>query len=503
LASIGRQVVALETDEHKLSALQAGCPPFYEPGLEELLGAALAGGRLRFTDNVADAMDSSDVVFLCVGTPPGGDGHPVMSAFIAAARAIGAHLRHYHVLVTKSTVPIGSGNWLTTIVEEALPDGEDSATAFSVASCPEFLGEGSAIRDFLHPDRVVLGSDHQHAINLVAEVYRPILDQSFPGGDPQRIPALVSTSLETAEMAKYASNAFLATKISFINEIANLCELVGADVDDVATAMGLDPRISPRFLDAGVGWGGSCFGKDLSALVSMAVDYGYRPQLLEAVVAVNERQRHLMLGKLRAHLKTLRGKRVALLGLAFKGGTDDLRDAPAVDVAAWLLSAGASVRGHDPMVRSVPGLPGLALAGSPYTAAAEADALILLTDWPEYQTLDLVALRNAMHGDLLIDGRNLLDPAAAGAAGFTYEGVGRLVPRNGQPAGHLRVARQHLRGDAATLEASVTRVVDLGPAGQIGAAISDGRWLPLAGQAGLLMAGGSTKVAAPKPGVEK
>jgi UDPglucose 6-dehydrogenase len=429
LAALGRQLTALETDRAKLSSLQKGHVPFYEPGLPELVRAGLEEGRLRFTGDVSGAMAASDVVFLCVGTPPGSDGHADMTQVVAAAEAIGRCLDRHHVLVTKSTVPIGSGQWLASMVEDALPPHVSVDQVLSVVSCPEFLREGNAIADFLHPDRVVLGSDDPRAIDVVAEVYRPILEQSFADGEAAgRRPALVRTTLATAETVKYASNAFLATKISFVNEIANICEMVGADVTEVATALGLDDRIGGRFLSAGAGWGGSCLGKDLGALVSTASDHGYRPQLLEAVLAVNERQRRLVVEKLRRHLKTLQGRRVGLLGLAFKPGTDDTRDAPAVDVAAWLSTAGALITAHDPMARGVPALPGLRLAGDPYQAAAKADAVVLMTEWPEYHNLDLDTLRAVMRGRLIVDARNALDPAAAVDAGFRYEGVGRTVP---------------------------------------------------------------------------
>ena len=348
-----------------------------------------------------------------------------MTAVATAARSIGAALDRHHVLVTKSTVPIGSGRWLTSVIEDALPPGTDPDAAFSVVSNPEFLREGSAIDDFLFPDRVVIGSDDPRALDLVAAIYRPIVDQQFPGADAERRPPIVRTTLATAETVKYASNAFLATKISFINEIANICDLVGADVSEVATALGLDPRIGSRFLEAGVGWGGSCFGKDLSALITTAEQYGYESALLRAAVSVNARQRRLVVEKLRRHLKILQGQRIGLLGLAFKPCTDDLRDSPAVEIATTLLRAGAVVSAHDPLVTVVPHCVGLKLVDDPYLAAERADALVLMTEWPDYLALDLEQLRSRMRGDLVIDGRNLLDPAAVEAAGLSYQGIGR------------------------------------------------------------------------------
>jgi UDPglucose 6-dehydrogenase len=425
LARVGRPTIGVEIDADKLLALHSGRAPFFEPGLDELLASGTASGLLRFTGRVEDAIAHADVVFLCVGTPPAPDGGADMSAVAAAARTIGSCLDRHRVLVTKSTVPIGSGRWLTSIIEDALPTGTIPDGAFSVVSNPEFLREGSAVSDFLYPDRVVIGSDDEAALDLVATVYQPILEQTFPGGDPGRRAPIVRTTLATAETVKYASNAFLATKISFINEISNICDLVGADVAEVATALGLDARIGSRFLEAGIGWGGSCFGKDLSALITAAEQYGYESTLLRATVAVNARQRGLTVEKLRRHLKILQGRRITLLGLAFKPGTDDLRDAPAIEIATALLRAGALVRAHDPLVEEVPACPGLRIAANPYEAAERADALVLVTEWPDYLGLDLCELRARMRGDLILDGRNFLDPSAVHAAGLRYEGIGR------------------------------------------------------------------------------
>jgi UDPglucose 6-dehydrogenase len=425
LASVGRRTIGLEIDPDKVQTLRQGQAPFFEPGLDALLALCVEGGLLRFTSSVEEAMSRSEVVFLCVGTPPAADGGADMTYVAAAARSIGAHLHRHHVLVTKSTVPIGSGRWLTSIIEDALPPGVEPDSAFSVVSNPEFLREGSAINDFLFPDRVVIGSDDPAALDLLTDFTRPTLPQYFGGGHPHRRPRVVRTTLAAAETVKYASNAFLATKISFINEMANICELVGADVSEVAGALGLDGRIGPRFLDAGVGWGGSCFGKDLSALITTAEQYGYDATLLRAAVTVNDRQRRQVVERLRHDLKIIQGRRIALLGLAFKPGTDDLRDAPAVDIATWLLRAGAFVRAHDPLVTSVPTCPDLVLATDPYSAANRADAVILVTEWRDYLALDLPELRSRMRGDLVLDGRNLLDPAAVEAAGLRYEGIGR------------------------------------------------------------------------------
>ncbi len=427
-AGVGHHVVAVEADASKLAVLRTGRAPFFEAGLDDALAEALRSGRLRFTSDMADAMKSSDVVFLCVGTPGGADGRVDMSAVEAAAAAIGAQLRHPHVLVTKSTVPIGSGRWLASIIEDALPLDQRPDPPFSVVSNPEFLRQGSALEDFRNPDRIVIGGDDESAIETVADIYRPVVAGARPLANGQR-PPVITTDLATAEAIKYACNAFLATKVSFINEIANICERVGADVAQLATAMGLDERIGSRFLDAGIGWGGSCFGKDLSALVAVAEEQGYDAALLRAAAAVNSRQQLTVIDKLQRHLMTLRGRRVALLGLAFKPGTDDLRSAPSVEVVRQLLERGCKPVAHDPVVKELRQFPDVRMAATPEDAAERADAVVLLTEWPEYLGLDLAGVRSRMRGDLFLDGRNVFDPRSVEAAGLVYEGVGRSVGR--------------------------------------------------------------------------
>jgi nucleotide sugar dehydrogenase len=419
-------VIGVEADEGKLSELRRGRLPFYEPGADELLKRALDGERLCFTDRIDDAVRASDIVFLCVGTPSGPDGHADVSALASAARAIARAIDAPKVLVTKSTVPVGSGQWLQTAIEDAMPH-RNGDQLFSVVSNPEFLRQGSAVSDYLRPDRVVLGGDDPEALERVVSVYYPILEQSFPGGVRDRRPALVRTGLATAETVKYASNAFLALKVSFANELANISELVGADVVDVMDAIGLDSRIGRRFLDAGAGWGGSCFGKDLGELIAAAEDHGYDAQLLRAARDVNYDQRRHVVNKLRRRLHGLRGRRVAILGLSFKPATDDLRDAPAVDIAAALLVGGACVAAHDPVVQFVPGLEGLRMAPDPYAAADRADAVVLLTEWPDYQDLEFEEVRDRMRGRLFVDARNFFDPAKVDAAGLEYDGMGRPV----------------------------------------------------------------------------
>jgi UDPglucose 6-dehydrogenase len=432
-AHLGHRVLGVEVESDKLSQLRRASAPFYEPGLDLLLRSGLDGKTLGFTDDVGAAVAASDIIFLCVGTPPTPNGPPDMSAIEHVAGVIAEKLDRDKVIVTKSTVPVGTGRWLTSLIEEAVVSESDSTRAatargtFSVVSNPEFLREGTAVQDFLHPDRVVIGSDDACARATVADAYRLILEQKIPGDVGHRDPVpLVLTGLATAEMSKYAANGFLATKVSFANELARLCELVGADITEVTAGIGLDGRIGGRFLEAGVGWGGSCLGKDLGALVTTALEYGYHPRLLEAARAVNDDQRQLVVDELLRNLKTLRGARICLLGLAFKPGTDDLRDSPGVDIAKRLSERGAFVRAHDPMVEHVPGdQGGIRTVQDPLSAARAADAVVIATDWPQFLAIDLAELRQAMRGELFFDGRNMFNPDEVRAAGFHYVGIGR------------------------------------------------------------------------------
>ena len=422
LAWLGHEVIGLDADPARAGQLALGQLPFYEPGLAELLTETLATGRLSFTDQAAEALTDADVVFLCVGTPTGVAGLPDLGQVESAARAIAPHLRPGSVVVNKSTVPVGCGNWVRTLLEEALP--RQGRPAFSVVSNPEFLREGCALDDFLYPDRIVLGGDDA-GVEKVVELYRPVLEQSFPSGRPASRPQLITTELTSAEMIKYAANAFLATKISFANEIANVCELVGADVRQVLPAIGADHRIGQDFLSPGLGWGGSCFGKDVAALMATGQEYGYSANLLRATVEINGAQRSGVIRKLQRELHVLKGRRIALLGLAFKPGTDDLRDAPALDIARRLLAAGALVSAYDPVVKRLPeDLESVRLAADPYEAADEVDAVVLATEWAEFAHLDAVLLRQSMRGDLLLDGRNVLDGTTLADAGLRLVGVG-------------------------------------------------------------------------------
>lgn len=423
MAMLGHEVWGLDSDPVRAGQLCAGQVPFYEPGLSEQVTRGIATERLHFTDDSDAALTGADVIFLCVGTPPGANGTPDLSQVESAARSVAPYLRDGTVVVNKSTVPVGSGNWVQTLLEDALP--RRATPAFHVVSNPEFLREGSAFDDFLYPDRIVLGGE-KAGVDTVTELYRPVLEQSFSGGRRSCKPALITTELASAEMIKYAANAFLATKISFANEIATICELVGADSREVLPAIGADHRIAPAFLAAGVGWGGSCFGKDVAALIAAGQEYGHSPVILRATVDVNQVQRAAVMRKLQRELRVLKGRRIAILGLAFKPGTDDLRDAPALDIARRLLAAGAVVSAYDPMVKKLPDdLATVRTTGDAYDAAERVDAVVLATEWPEFTKLDPALLREVMKGDLVLDGRNALDEASFTEVGMRYVGFGR------------------------------------------------------------------------------
>jgi UDPglucose 6-dehydrogenase len=426
LAWLGNRVWCLDTDERKIASLAAGRPTIYEPRLTELM--AQAAPNLCFTTAYAAAVPQAEVIFIAVGTPPLPDGGPDLAFLRAAAQSVGEHLGEgFTVVVNKSTVPIGSGNWVEVLISEA---ASGRAARFAVASNPEFLREGTALRDTLFPDRVVIGADAQHALEVLYTLYRPVLEQNFAAPTflprPEGLGAvpLVSTDLASAELIKYAANAFLALKISYINEIGQLAEKVGADVTQVAKGIGLDSRIGTRFLQAGIGWGGSCFGKDTAALAATAAEYGLTMPIVEAAREVNGRQRVRVVEKLLAELKILKGKTVGLLGLAFKPHTDDLRDAPALEIARRLLDRGSRVRVHDPvaMPRAREQWAGLdvVFCDAAGAAAAGADALVLVTDWPEYRDLDWEAMARTMRVPLVLDGRHFLDARRLASAGFRY-----------------------------------------------------------------------------------
>ncbi len=404
-AELGSEVFCVDVDAEKVARLERGEIPIYEPGLEEVVSRNRA--RLHFSTELGPALAHARLLFVAVGTPPTYSGDADLSAVYAVVDALPPS--EGHALVMKSTVPVGTG---AAIRRRLAATGKEG---LAYVSCPEFLKEGSAVADFRRPDRVVVGDEGDWAGDAVAELYAPL---DAP---------LVRTDIPSAEMVKLASNAFLATKISFINEIANVCEETGADVAEVARGMGLDGRIGPQFLQAGIGFGGSCFPKDVSALKQLAGNTGYHFQLLTAVVEVNELQKRRVIGKLQKHLGSLVGKEVALLGLAFKPHTDDMREASSLVLAARLQADGARVRAYDPVAEEEAGrlLVGVDLANDALGAIAGADAVVLVTEWPEFGELDLDAVSAAMRGDLLVDGRNYLDPAAVRAAGLKYEGVGR------------------------------------------------------------------------------
>jgi UDPglucose 6-dehydrogenase len=411
-----------------VARLRRGALPIYEPRLQEIVAEQLATGRLRFTVDYAEGLRGAQFAFVCVGTPPAADGSADLGQVRAATASLARHTPPGArlVVVNKSTLPVGTGDWIENLLEAQAVHSE---VRFAVISNPEFLREGSAVSDFLHPDRIVVGGSDRDVIEAVVDLYG--------GLDPQ--PPIVRAERRTAEMIKYASNAFLAAKISFINEMASICDRVGADVKDVAQGVGLDQRIGPRFLSAGVGYGGSCFPKDVMALERVATDAGVEPCMLRAVMNTNESMRRKVIADLRSEMEGFRGLRVGILGLAFKSDTDDVRESPALGIARTLLDEGALVRAYDPaaMANARRILPELELCIDAYSAAGGADVLLVLTEWPEFMHLDYARICGSMLQPVLLDGRNLLDPCAMQALGFRYRGIGRGVA----PEGDARVSR--------------------------------------------------------------
>jgi UDPglucose 6-dehydrogenase len=437
LAHIGHSVVCVDNNAAKVAQMQVGGVPIYEPGLAEIMQGAMQQGRLHFTTDLAMGVNHAEVIFIAVGTPALATGESDTRFVGAAARGIGdCWTGGYKVIVNKSTVPIGSGDWVRQLVldaaaERAAETGKTLELEFDVVSNPEFLREGSAVYDTFNPDRIVLGGSSDRAIALMMQLYAPIISRQYAAANHASMQSpvpVVTTDITSAEMIKYAANAFLATKISFINEIANICDRVGADVQQVAQGIGLDSRIGRSFLNAGLGWGGSCFPKDVSALVHTAQNYGYEPELLQATIHTNQQQRLVVIEKLQQILKILKGKTIGLLGLTFKPNTDDMRDAPSLVIAAALLRLGAKVQAYDPMYETQRpvGLPeGVQLVADAAQVAENADALVLLTEWAAFQSLDYAGLAERMRSPLLIDGRNFLDANQLVAAGFSYLGIGR------------------------------------------------------------------------------
>jgi UDPglucose 6-dehydrogenase len=415
-AEFGIEVAVVEADAAKLAALKAGRMPIYEPGLEKLVAENVAAGRLSFGDDIAAAVKGAEAVFIAVGTPTRrGDGHADLTYVYAAAEQVARAMTDYAVIVTKSTVPVGTGRRVAEIVRATRPD-----LAFDVASNPEFLREGNAIGDFMRPDRVVIGADSDRAREVLKRLYRPLYLIETP---------IVFTGLETAELIKYAANAFLAMKVTFINEMADLAERVGADVHDIARGIGLDGRIGRKFLHAGPGFGGSCFPKDTLALVRTAQDHHAPTRLIETVVAVNDARKAAMASRVvSACSGSVRGKRIAVLGLTFKPETDDMRDAPSLTIVPRLVEDGAIVTAYDPegMEQARPLLPqGITWCRDAMEAAAGADALVLITEWNEFRAISPAKLKAAMAGDVVVDLRNVWDPKAMREAGFRYSSIGR------------------------------------------------------------------------------
>jgi UDPglucose 6-dehydrogenase len=413
-AEFGVDVTCVDVDEQKIERLRNGVMPIYEPGLEQLVAKNVQSGRLRFTTDVGEAVEQALVIFLAVGTPPKDDGSPDLSFVEAAATSIADHLQDYKVIVTKSTVPIGTGEHIRRLVNER----KKSRASFGVVSNPEFLREGAAINDFMRPDRVVIGSRDHEAIAIMKDLYRPLYLIEAP---------FVITSLEAAELTKYAANAFLATKVSFINEIANLCERIGCDVHDVARGIGMDKRIGSKFLHPGPGFGGSCFPKDTRALASVARQFGSDSLIVDAVIEVNKRQGKEMLVKIRKLVGDLKGKKIAVLGLAFKPETDDMREAPSVGIIRGLLADGALVQAYDPVAKSEAKkiISEISYADDEYDAVKGTVALIFVTEWNQFRALDMRRIHQLMATPRIADLRNICDPEDMREIGFEYVGVGR------------------------------------------------------------------------------
>lgn len=441
LAHIGHEVICVDNNEAKVKLMQSGQSPIFEPGLSEIMQNAISANRLSFTSDLAAGVEHGEILYIAVGTPALPNGDSDTRYVEAVARGIGGCLNGgYKVIVNKSTVPIGSGDWVRMLILDGIAERQEEAVGaggvstlpeepqFDVISNPEFLREGSAVSDTFNPDRIVLGGNSDRAINMMKDLYAPIISREFAEDKSAASVPVVTTDLSSAEMIKYAANAFLATKISFINEVANICDRVGADVTQVAKGIGLDSRIGSKFLNAGLGWGGSCFPKDVSALIHTADDYGYEAQLMKAAVEVNQRQRVITLEKLQQVLKILKGKTVGLLGLTFKPDTDDLRDAPALVLIENLNRLGAKVKAYDPIISQSGmrhGLSDVLVETDPERLADGCDALVLVTEWDEFLKLDYSKMAKLMDAPIMIDGRNFLDQSALESYGFRYVGIGR------------------------------------------------------------------------------
>ncbi len=448
LAHIGHHVICVDNNEAKVNLMKSGQSPIFEPGLSDVMQGAIQAGRLEFTTDLAAGVDHGQILFIAVGTPALPNGESDTRYVEAVARGIGENLHStsgYKVIVNKSTVPIGSGDWVRMVILDGFAEKVKLAEGtiktggpvtldrhgepeFDVVSNPEFLREGSAVHDTFNPDRIVLGGNSAKAKALMQDLYAPIVAREFAVDKSAATVPVVTTDLSSAEMIKYAANAFLATKISFINEVANICDRVGADVTQVAKGIGLDTRIGGKFLNAGLGWGGSCFPKDVSALVHTAEDYGYDAQLMKAAISVNERQKMVTIEKLQQVLKILKGKTIGLLGLTFKPDTDDLRDAPSLVLIENLARLGAKVKAYDPIISQSGmrhGISDVIVETDPERLADGCDALVIVTEWKEFGNLDYAKMATCMHTPVLIDGRNFIDQDMVEAAGFRYVGIGR------------------------------------------------------------------------------
>jgi UDPglucose 6-dehydrogenase len=426
LADFGHQVICVDANAGRIESLNQGHVPFFEPGLAEMVARQTRLGRLKFTTELGEAMPDAHVAFLAVGTPESASGEADLTQVLAVASQLIPHMSKYRVIVTKSTVPVGTGAVLDKLFRTSLgPDAE-----FDVVSNPEFLREGSAISDFMRPDRIVIGTSSERAAAIMRDIYRPLFLIETP---------MVFTSIETSEMVKYASNAFLAVKISFMNEVANLCDRTGADVHVVAKGMGLDKRIGSKFLHPGPGYGGSCFPKDTRALATLGEKHGAPQSIVSAAIAANRSQIRVAVSKIENAVGDLRGARIAMLGLAFKPNTSDVREAPALYLCSALAAAGAQVQAHDPVAQeeaahALADLKGMTFASDAYAAAAGADAVVIVTEWNEFRNLDLDRLRSLLRKPVIVDLRNVLDPKHVRAQGFLYVGTGRGVAPTAVPA---------------------------------------------------------------------
>jgi UDPglucose 6-dehydrogenase len=435
LADIGHNVICVDNVDGKIEKLNKGISPIYEPGLERFIKKNLQSGNICFTNDIKSGVEKSEVILISVGTPSLSTGQADLSYVENVAIEIGKYINNEKTIVNKSTIPIGSGYWVSNIISKSIEKNNSNKNVkFDIVSNPEFLREGSALMDTFFPERIIIGSSSKHAIEKILELYKPLLEQSFdwpsdiqralPKG--QKIP-VVTSDLASAEMIKYASNSFLATKISFVNEVANICEKVGADIKKVTEGMGLDSRIGSKFLQAGIGWGGSCLPKDVSALAYTAKEYGLSPEILNAIITVNSKQRIKIVKRVQDELKIVKGKTIAVLGIAFKSNTDDVRESPAISIMNSLVHLDASIKAYDPIVKERPHSLNekVILCKDAYEAIKDADLLIVATEWQEFKKMDYAIIKSLMAHTIIIDGRNLFDKDKLEDLGFKYIGIGR------------------------------------------------------------------------------